>query len=73
MARETVNEQPVHTRNPANGVSSDASTGAEILGPPASTDEREEGAAPAFVSPQQFYRDALKREDVRRILDALAK
>jgi uncharacterized protein (DUF433 family) len=26
-----------------------------------------------FVSPQQFYRDAIRREDVRRILDALAK
>jgi uncharacterized protein (DUF433 family) len=29
--------------------------------------------APGFVSPQEFYREATQREDVRRILDALAK
>jgi hypothetical protein len=29
--------------------------------------------APEFVSPQQFYREAVEREDIRRILDALAK
>jgi uncharacterized protein (DUF433 family) len=28
---------------------------------------------PDFVSPQEFYREAIQREDVRRILDALAK
>ncbi len=26
-----------------------------------------------FVSPQEFYREATQREDIRRILDALAK
>ena len=26
-----------------------------------------------FVSPQEFYREATRRDDVRRILDALAK
>jgi hypothetical protein len=26
-----------------------------------------------FVSPQELYREATRREDVRRILDALAK
>src|SRR3954452_20629447 len=28
---------------------------------------------PDFVSPQQFYREATQREDIRRILEALAK
>jgi len=29
--------------------------------------------APAFVSPMRFYREMTRRDDVRRILDALAK
>lgn len=28
---------------------------------------------PGFVSPQEFYREATRREDIKRILDALAK
>ena len=28
---------------------------------------------PVFVSPRQFYREATRREDIRRILDALAR
>ena len=35
---------------------------------------QEKGAdTPGFVSPQQFYREATQREDIRRILDALAR
>ena len=30
-------------------------------------------AAPAFQSPQDFYREATQREDIRRILTELAK
>jgi hypothetical protein len=33
----------------------------------------EVAGAPGFVSPQDFYREAMKREDVRRIMAALAK
>ena len=28
---------------------------------------------PTFISPQDFYREAVQREDIRRILAALAK
>jgi hypothetical protein len=28
---------------------------------------------PEFVSPQRFYCDAVRREDIKRILDVLAK
>jgi hypothetical protein len=73
MARETVDDQSLDTRHHTNGTGSDTRMAAMIPAPGAPSETHEEVAPPTVVSPQQFYRDAVTREDVRRILDALAK
>jgi hypothetical protein len=73
MAHEAINDQHAESRQSKHGMDVDAVNGAIIPDACVAASESLESAAPHFVSPQQFYRDALKREDIRHILDALAK
>lgn len=47
--------------------------GAMLTGALLQEDEPTADSGPSFISPQEFYREALRREDIRRILAALAK
>jgi len=42
-----------------------------VAGQPVTADEADDPSG--FVSPQDFYREVTQREDIRRILAALAK
>jgi hypothetical protein len=74
MARETVNNRAVDIQARGNGAGPVALSGTDVIMDLSPEAARETLAdATGFISPQRFYREATKREDVRRILDALAK
>jgi hypothetical protein len=72
MARETVHGKDQVAGDVDNRGAQPLANGAAAHTAPEFADP-EERDAPGFVSPQQFYREATQREDIKRILDALAK
>jgi hypothetical protein len=74
MARETVDNQDQVVRAPEDESVRPLVNGSGAPVEPMPPDNSAVGAdAAGFVSPQQFYRQATQRDDIRRILDALAK
>ena len=74
MARETVDNQDQVVGAPEDGSTRSLVNGSGTTieaRPPDDGTHRTDSSG--FVSPQQFYREATRREDIRRILDALAK